>query len=106
MKVWMTFSRSLGDRKDLILAMVRSRKKLALTTALTCLSNVKAESNIAPRFLTWGLTRVDRLPRLLVVSLMESGGPNNIRSVLFSFNCRKCCAIQHLMCSRQSKGLF
>ena len=36
MKAWMTFSRSLGVRKDLILAMVQSWKKLALTTALTC----------------------------------------------------------------------
>ena len=46
MKAWMTFSKSLGDRKDLILAMVQSWKKPALTTALTCLPNLKVESNI------------------------------------------------------------
>ena len=45
--------------------------------------------NITPRFLTWGFTRVDRLPRLLVVSLMESGGPNNITFGLHRY-CSRC----------------
>ena len=49
---------------------------------------------------------MDRLPRVLVRVVTVSGGPKRIISHLFSLSCKKFCAIQHLMSSRQDMRLL
>jgi len=56
MNKWITLSNSANVKKLLSLDSSLNWKKLDLTTALICLSNLRAESKITTKFVTEGLT--------------------------------------------------
>ena len=58
-------------------------KKLVLTTELICLSNLKPESKMTPRFFACCFRCEDRGPRALMMEEGVSVGPKTRSSVLF-----------------------
>ncbi len=83
-------------------------KKLALITALNCLSKNREESKITPRFLIYLRTLVESGPNWASKAGDKCAGQPNIKtSVLFSFNCRKLLDIHVLIsCTHQMKQQY
>jgi len=90
---------------DLTLVSCLNWKKLDLTTWLICLSILKSQSKITPKFFTYGFTSGFNSPRSNCKDSQVPPGVNNMTSVLLLLKLRKFSAIQCLISSRHcNKG--